>query len=178
MIFMFLSKNISFNIVLCGFMGCGKTSVGKQLSLKTGLNFIDTDHYIEKISGLSISEIFKVYGEAHFRNLEKICVKTVSSSESAIISTGGGVILDEKNVFYLKQNGKIFYLDAPIEVLTARLISDSTRPLIKNKSSIQKLFENRKEKYFNAADFIINANQNFDAICKDIIDKIEKTVPK
>ena len=178
MIFMFLSKNINFNIVLCGFMGCGKTSVGKQLSLKTGLNFIDTDRYIEKTSGLPVSEIFKVYGEAHFRNLEKICVKTVSSSTSAIISTGGGVILDKKNILYLKQTGKIFYLDAPIEILTARLISDSTRPLIKSKSSIQKIFDERKEKYFNAADFIINANQSLDEVCEDIINKIEKTVPK
>ncbi len=177
MIFMFLSKNINFNIVLCGFMGCGKTSVGKQLSLKTGLNFIDTDRYIEKTSGLPVSEIFKIYGEAHFRNLEKICVKTVSTSASAIISTGGGVILDEKNIFYLKQNGKIFYLDASVDIITSRLISDSTRPLIKNKNSIKKLFFERKEKYLSSADFIIDANQNLDAICHDILNKIEKTVP-
>ena len=177
MIFMFLSKNINFNIVLCGFMGCGKTSVGKQLSLKTGLNFIDTDRYIEKTSGLPVSEIFKIYGEAHFRNLEKICVKTVSTSASAIISTGGGVILDEKNIFYLKQNGKIFYLDASVDIITSRLISDSTRPLIKNKNSIKKLFFERKEKYLSSADFIIDANQNLDAICHDIHNKIEKTVP-
>ena len=136
---MFLSKNINFNIVLCGFMGCGKTSVGKQLSLKTGLNFIDTDRYIEKTSGLPVSEIFKIYGEAHFRNLEKICVKTVSTSASAIISTGGGVILDEKNIFYLKQNGKIFYLDASVDIITSRLISDSTRPLIKKQKLYKKI---------------------------------------
>jgi len=120
---MLLNKNINFNIVLCGFMGCGKTSVGKQLSLKTGLNFIDTDRYIEKTSGLPVSEIFKIYGEAHFRNLEKICVKTVSTSASAIISTGGGVILDEKNIFYLNPDiYRLIYLLLILIIVLYRIL--------------------------------------------------------
>ena len=105
-------------------------------------------------------------------------IKAVSAPASAIISTGGGVILDEENIFYLKQNGKIFYLDAPVEVIASRLISDSTRPLIKNKCSIKKLFAERKEKYIHSADFIIDAAQSLDSICCDILHKIEKTVPK
>lgn len=174
---MFLNKNINFNIVLCGFMGCGKTSVGKQLSLQTGLNFIDTDCYIEKKCGLAVSEIFKTYGKMYFRNLEKNCIKTVSHAPDTIISTGGGMVLDKENILCLKQNGKIFYLDASVDIITSRLISDSTRPLIKNKNSIKKLFFERKEKYLSSADFIIDANQNLDAICHDILNKIEKTVP-
>lgn len=173
-----IRDKISFNIVLCGFMGSGKTTVGKRLSIQTGLNFIDTDRYIEKKSGLTVSEIFGIYGESYFRKLEKDCIRTISASSPNIISTGGGMILNLQNVFCLKQTGKIFYLDTPINVITDRLSSEYSRPLLKNESSIKKIFDERKERYFSAADFIINADQSVDEVCKDIFSKIEKTAPK
>lgn len=167
------SINLDFNIVLTGFMGCGKTSVGKFLAQKIGFKVFDTDLYIKNETGLTVSNIFKIYGEKHFRVLEKVCIKNLSSLSKIIISTGGGAILDNDNVKSLKQNGKIFLLDANFSTIISRLNSDFSRPLFKNKDSIKKLFYERKDKYIRTADFIIDANQSIEQICKDIISKIK-----
>lgn len=166
------NTNFHFNIVLCGFMGCGKTTVGQQLALQTGLRFIDTDNCIEAEFGLCVSQIFENYGEAHFRELEKICIKKTSTLNPVIISSGGGTILNMENIVNLKRTGKIFFLDAPIDIIIARLSTNTaaTRPLISCKSSIYELFFSRREKYLQAADFIIGANKSVSAICDEILD--------
>ena len=165
---MCICKNFNCNIVLCGFMGCGKTTVGKRLAQKIGFNFIDTDSCIENATELKIDKIFDLYGEKFFRNLERTCVNVVSKLSHTVISTGGGTILDANNVYNLKQNGKIFYLDVPIEVITARLNADSPRPLIKNKNSIIELFNTRKEKYLSVADYVVDASLSINCICESV----------
>lgn len=166
------NTNFHFNIVLCGFMGCGKTTVGQQLAAQTGLRFIDTDSCIEAAVGLSVSQIFANYGEAHFRKLEKDCIKKASTHVPGIISSGGGAILNMENIVNLKKSGKIFFLDAPIDAIIARLSTGTatTRPLIPNKSSIYELFFSRREKYLQVADFIIGSNKGVSAICSEILD--------
>lgn len=175
---MSITKKINFNIVLCGFMGTGKTTVGQYLSRLAGLNFIDTDQYIENLEGISVKEIFETFGEKYFRSLEKTCIKNVSASVPSIISTGGGAILYDENIFYLKRTGKIFLLTAPLDIIFSRLNNDTSRPLIKDENFIKKLFDQRTEKYFNCADFIVDAERNINEICQVIISEIEKTAPK
>lgn len=166
------NANFHFNIVLCGFMGCGKTTVGRQLALQTGLRLIDIDSCIENTVGLRVSQIFAAYGEAHFRALEKSCVKKATAQASVIISPGGGAILDVENIVNFKKSGKIFFLDTPIDEIIARLGTNNaaTRPLVTGKNSIYELFFSRKEKYLQAADFIIGANKSVSAICDEIFE--------
>lgn len=167
------NTNFHFNIILCGFMGCGKTTVGRQLALQSGLQLIDTDYCIETEVGLSVSQIFATYGEAHFRELEKNCIKKASAAPTpVIISSGGGSILNIENIVNLKKSGKIFLLYAPLDTIISRLgtSTTATRPLIPNKSSIYELFFSRREKYLQAADFIISADKSVSAICSEILD--------
>lgn len=154
-----MDKN--FNIVLCGFMGCGKTTLGQQLASLTGREFIDTDAYIEGKTGLTINEIFAKYGEDYFRALEKKCISKVAQKSNCIIATGGGTVLDKDNVLSLKSNGKIFFLDVPFDVICHRVYRCTNRPLAQNldKSNLKKLFNTRQKIYKACADFTVNATQ-------------------
>ena len=162
------------NIVLCGFMGCGKTTVGQRLAALTGRAFIDTDTYIEKKVGLPINEIFSKYGELHFRELEKICVAEIAPHPNCVIATGGGTILDKSNVLALKNNGKIFFLDAPFEMIFFRISTCTNRPLAQtlSKDELKNLFEARRRVYLNCTDFVVDAKLTYTAICSDILDTI------
>lgn len=165
----------NFNIVLCGFMGCGKTTVGQHLSAITRRKFIDTDEYIEKKASLTVSDIFSTYGEAYFRELEKTCLTEITQNFNSIIATGGGTVIDKDNVSSLKSTGKIFFLDAPFEEIFSR-ISNSNRPLVKtlSKDELKNLFEARRGIYLNCADFVLDAHRFHKEIC-DVILKSKDT---
>lgn len=146
------------NIVLCGFMGSGKTTVGKELAKITGRKFVDTDEMIEKEEGVSISEIFETKGEAYFRELEyKIC-KKAGEMKNAVISTGGGAMTFERNISAIKKNSKIVFLNASFETVSKRVGNGETRPLFKNKTKAKQLFNERKSKYERAADYVIDGD--------------------
>ena len=95
------------NLILIGFMGTGKTSLGKLLAEKLGRGFIDIDQKIEQDAGLSIPQIFEKYGEKYFRELEKNAVKEITQRRGLVIATGGGTIKDEENLRLLKNSGVI-----------------------------------------------------------------------
>ncbi|MFW6028616.1 MAG: shikimate kinase [Halanaerobiales bacterium] len=164
---------IDINIVLIGFMGSGKTTVGKALSNKNNFSFIDTDDLITKEEKKQIPEIFNEYGEEYFRELETNVLKELSSnaSNNIILSTGGGMVMREKNVKLMNKIGVIIYLKTTPEVILKRLQNDNSRPLLKDKSkeNIIKLF-NKREKYYQASgDIIINTNnKSIDKIVKEI----------
>lgn len=160
----------NLNIVLCGFMGCGKTTVGRRLAALTGRKFIDTDAYIEKKAGLTVSEIFSKYGEAYFRELEHKCVTEIAQNANCIIATGGGTVLDERNVLALKNNGSLFFLDVPFETIFSP-ISNSNRPLVKalSKEDLEILFEARRSAYLDCADFVVEAKQAVEMVCGHIL---------
>lgn len=137
---------ISKKIFLIGMMGCGKTTLGKKLSSTLKLPFIDIDDEIEKQTNETIDNIFKKYGENYFRNIEKeILKKTTSFYTSGIISTGGGILLDNENFNLLKKELTLF-LFVPISELEKRLKNSNKRPLLKQKN-IQKIWEERKDLY-------------------------------
>ena len=142
------------NIVLTGYMASGKSTVGKALSERLGMPFVDTDLMVEEETGMKITEIFAKYGEAHFRSLEKNAVKKASEMDGVIIATGGGVVLDSENVSNLRQNGSVINLFPEEGVILTRLKNDLTRPLATAKSECEVLerFEARK-KYYDNCDF-------------------------
>ncbi|SCY11462.1 chorismate mutase [Alkaliphilus peptidifermentans] len=167
---------VTQNIVLIGFMGSGKTTVGRELSIHMEMPFIDIDQLIEEEEKVTISEIFQVQGEDYFRRLESRMVKKISERKNSIISCGGGVILNQANIVELKTNGIIILLDAKEETIYNRIKLDSNRPLLKNSmdiKTIENIMLQRKEKYRESADIIINTdNKPVDEICKEIIEKL------
>jgi len=129
------------NIVLTGFMGAGKSSVGRKLAKKLGMNVVDTDDVVERNAGMKISQIFEKYGEAHFRELEKKAVEEVSELQNHVIITGGGVVLKQENMKNLRRNGIIVYLHARPEVLYERVKKETHRPLLQVKDPLKRIKE-------------------------------------
>ena len=155
------------NIVLTGMPGSGKSTVGRLLSKMTGRAFYDTDDLITKEHGV-ISEIFSAEGEEYFRKLEEEAVKKVSTLSSSVIATGGGAILKGENISALKQNGKIFFLNRPLE----DIIPTDDRPLSSDKESLKKRFNERYGIYLSTCDEEIRVDATPDKIAKEILEKL------
>lgn len=163
------------NIVLIGFMGSGKTTVGKALEAKTGRKFMDTDELIEANEGCKISDIFADKGEEYFRKLENDTLKRLlDESEARIISTGGGIVVNSVNIPLLRRIGKVVYLRIKPETVIKRLEGDKSRPLLMGEDKllkVERLLAYRKELYEVAADKIIDADR---ILADEIADKILK----
>jgi len=148
-------------IVLTGFMGTGKTSVGKEVSRRLGYQFIDTDDLIEEHEGMPISLIFKEKGEDYFRAIEKNVVAQVSRKKKVVISTGGGVIKNKENVENLRKDGIIIWLKADPEIILRRIMLEGgKRPLLdvaEPLKEIKRLLMERERLYMQA-DVSINTN--------------------
>lgn len=144
------------NIVLIGMPSSGKTTIGKALAARIGKRFADTDELIVGTTGKSIPEIFEKEGEKVFREIEKKVICDISVNDGTVIATGGGVILDEKNVLALKRNGVIVYLDRKID----NLIATDSRPLSSNVDDLKKLYDKRKPLYEKYAEITIDDNDD------------------
>ena len=144
-------------VVLVGFRGTGKTSVGRILAARLGVPFYDTDALIEQRAGMPIPEIFQAHGEAHFRVLEREVVASLRDAEG-VIGTGGGAVCDPANVADLRRHGRIFLLTAPPGVIHER-IAGSDRPgltALPPEEEMHTLLARRKEAYLGAADACID----------------------
>jgi shikimate dehydrogenase len=155
------------NVVLTGMPGSGKTTVGKLLAAMLGRAFIDTDKLIEEKYG-AISNIFETDGEKRFRELETEAVKKVSKNCGCVIATGGGAILRAENVEALKSNGRIFFIDRPLEAL----IPTEDRPLARDVEAIKKRYEERCGIYNETADVVIKVNGTPECVSKKIIEEM------
>ncbi len=125
------AEKVKNNIVLIGFMGCGKSTVGEKLAERLSYSFLDTDLYIEKREGKTISEIFEQDGEKYFRDTEtKSIQELVESTEKTIVSSGGGLPLRAENAKLLQKLGFVIYLKVKKETVLSRLEGDTTRPLL------------------------------------------------
>ena len=146
------------NIILTGFMGTGKSSVGKMLAQKTGYVYRDLDAIIVGQVGMSINEIFAKHGEAYFRELEANAIKQVSSADKQVVATGGGAVIREDNRTLLRNSGIIVNLEASVEEICSRLSNDSERPLLNDRKSSEKLAEllEQREPYYADADIRID----------------------
>jgi len=165
------------NIVLTGFMCTGKTSVGKLLAEKLGYQFVDTDDLIEQRVGMKISDIFAVYGEPYFRDVETEVVKEVAKKDKFVISTGGGVVLRKVNMDELRKNGIIVNLTAKPETIYNRLKNQpGVRPLLNKPdpmNEIIKLLLQREEYYKNCDLRIETDNFTVEQIVQQILDYIK-----
>lgn len=143
------------NIVLIGLSGAGKTTIGKHLSAHLDMPFTDSDENIEKTYG-NISDLFNK-GENYFRNLESKMIVSMSTLDGIIISTGGGVVLNPKNIEALRQKGVIFYIKRSVEDIL-KSADLSNRPLVKNNpDNLYRLYEERRHLYENLCDYTIDA---------------------
>ena len=165
-----------FNIVLIGFMGSGKTSVGTKLSTLLEMDYTDTDDIIVKNSGISINEIFNIYGETGFRKLETEAIESLQDIKNTIISCGGGIILNPENIDLLKNNGKLIWLKVSPEEAYNRLLGDDSRPLLKDSFTLEELSRILGERlplYENAGDIVIDTDKkDVQEIAKEIIEKL------
>lgn len=156
------------NIVLIGMMGSGKTTIGKIISDKLHMNFVDMDEYIEEQEGSSISEIFKS-GEEHFRSIENEAAAKLSNIKHAVISTGGGIIKEKSNIEFLKKSGITFFIDRPIENIASDIEADK-RPLLNGgREKLFHIFNDRYELYKRYSDIIIKNDKDIDRAADDII---------
>ena len=144
-----MSKNIS----LIGFMGTGKTSVGKVLARRLKRPVVDVDRYVEVMSKKKISEIFEKEGEAAFRALEKDAIRRICERREIVITTGGGAALDPENITALKGSGWVIGLSASPQTIFSRVKNSRHRPLLDGKdqlTEIQRLLEVRRPFYEKA----------------------------
>lgn len=118
------------NVVLTGFMGTGKSTVGRLLAQKLGLTFVDTDDWIETRNGRSIPHIFQTEGEAVFRAYEREAAQILAQQTGLVIATGGGMLVDALNAKSLQSTGTIFCLTAPVDEILRRVEADEKRPLL------------------------------------------------
>ena len=160
-------------------MGCGKSSVGIRLAQVLQQSFLDTDEWIEKKQGTTISEIFAKQGEEAFREMETQCLlELLQESEEGILSLGGGLPIREKNRQLLKQLGKTIYLKAKPETIYERLKGDTTRPLLQTENpqeKIRQMIATREEVYMAAADIVIVVDgKKIEDIVQEIVKKISE----
>lgn len=150
------------NIVLVGFMGTGKTVVGKSLAKKLHRDFLDTDELIEKETRMEIKDIFAKFSEEYFRNLESSVASRISKMKNKVISTGGGIVLREKNIKNLKKNGILIWLNAEPSIILKRVKGTDKRPLLSplKENAIQEIESllRRRFPYYQKADFMINTS--------------------
>ena len=164
-------------IVLIGFMGAGKSSVGRTLARITGLPRFDTDEMVAARFNLSIPEIFETHGEKKFREAETEALRELRGKAQAIIVTGGGIVLREENVALLHELGTIIYLSADEETLFARISRRTTRPLLQTenpRATLRELLAARLSLYRDAADVEVDTSQlKHDEVARKILANLE-----
>ncbi|MFZ5633931.1 MAG: shikimate kinase [Bacillota bacterium] len=162
------------NIVLTGFMGTGKTTVGRILAHRLGLQFVDTDEEIERVTGKTVSHMINRYGIIRFRSEESLVIKKLSAGEGYVIATGGGAVLDPENVAALKKNGVVVLIRSSPEVVYKRVKSGQKRPLLAGAGDlaerIRELMAEREEAYRKSADFeVISEEESREEMADKII---------
>ena len=155
------------NVVLVGMPASGKSTVGAILAKRLGRELIDTDALIVEAAGEEISNIFATRGEAAFRDMETEAVKRAAAMTAKIVATGGGAILRDENVEALKQNGRLFFLDRPVE----KLIPTDSRPLASNEKAIRQRYSERYSRYSAVSDERIDCDRSADEVAEIIGEK-------
>ena len=170
------------NIFLIGPMGCGKTTVGRQLAKLANKIFFDSDEEIEKRTGVQIPLIFEIEGENGFRKRECTVIEELTAKTNIVLATGGGVILDEHNRRHLRERGWVVYLNADLDTLVKRTQYDNHRPLLKDndhRAQLEKILLQRKAIYEQEADIVVESGQqNALQAAKKIFEQIKNKPTK
>lgn len=170
------------NIYLIGPMGSGKTTIGRQLAARLGKAFYDSDHEIEKRTGVDVALIFEIEGEQGFRQREMKVIDELADMQDSVIATGGGAILAEANRTRLKNTGQIVYLLSSAEKIYERTSRDKKRPLLNTENrmaTINRLIEQRGPVYESLADLVISTDKRsikniVSRICSELTESCEK----
>ena len=163
------------NIILTGFMGVGKTSVGTRLAKDLGFTFVDTDDLIEADQKITITGIFSAFGEPYFRDVETRIIKQVLESENQVISTGGGAVIRDENRSAFKENGVTICLIAHPESIYDRIKHETHRPLLQGVDPLAKIREllDAREQFYRQADFIVDTSErSVDDVISEIKEKV------
>ena len=159
------------NIVLVGFMGTGKTVVGKRLATLLDKEFYDSDQEVEDVTGMSVTQLFERFGEIRFRSEENLAIQRLAQHDNCVIATGGGVILNQDNMRLLSDKGIVICLSAKPEIIYQRVKRRNNRPLLKKGDMLQTILELMKEReeLYKSADFFLDTS---DIDFQDIINRI------
>ncbi len=172
-----LSDKVPGNIALVGMMGSGKTSVGKVLARLLGKSFVDSDHEIERSTGVRIPVIFEIEGETGFRARECKMIEELARRENIVLATGGGAVLSDVNRRLLKAGGTVIYLHAPVRSLLKRTMRDRNRPLLQvadPAARFQSLYEQRDPLYREVAHLVVDTgNQSVRSLAGQIEAKLK-----
>ncbi len=163
--------NYMKNIILVGFMGTGKTAVGKALARRFKMEFVDMDDLIEEREGMKIPDIFASKGEPYFRKVEKEVAKEASARSSLVIAAGGGVVIDEENVKNLRSSGVMVCLTATADKIFDRIKASTRRPLLNVSDPKEKISEllAKRAAYYTRADHRIDTSR---LSVEEVVDKI------
>ena len=156
------TEEVDSNILLVGIMGAGKTTVGKSLASYLNKTFIDSDHEIQKRTGVRIPVIFEIEGEAGFRKREAEMLQELLKINNMVLATGGGVILNKENRELLRQNGTIVYLRATVNDLSNRTRHDKSRPLLQTldlQAKLTELYDQRDPIYCEIAHIVVESGK-------------------
>lgn len=145
-------------VFFIGFMGAGKTTIGRKLARSCGLACVDLDSYIERSEGMSCKSLFEAYGEEGFRAIEAEVLQRFSKGNPMVVSCGGGVITSEKNRDIINQTGFSVYLDIEADEAHERISNPSTRPLLKDLDTARRTNEERRPMYLECCDALIAVN--------------------
>lgn len=169
-------KLFSYNIVLIGFMGAGKSTIADYLSTMFDMKLVEMDQEISDREEMSIPDIFATYGEEYFRNLETELLRELQTGRNCIISCGGGAALRSENVVEMKKNGRVVLLTASPETIYERVKDGNDRPLLNGNNSVEfiaDMMEKRRGKYEEAADIVVQTDdKTILQICEELITKL------
>lgn len=162
---------MSSTVYLCGFMGCGKSHIGRLLSSQMNRDFIDLDKYIVTMEKLSIPEIFDRFGEPHFRQLEAKYIRELSGGK--IVATGGGALINDETAKFARESGISVYINTSFEICYRRIKGDTNRPLVVNNTpeQLEELYNKRAEIYRRNATYMVNGNTR-DTVISEEIEKL------
>lgn len=166
------------NVFLIGPMGAGKSTIGRYLAELLHKDFQDSDQEIERRTGVSISLIFEIEGEAGFRRRETAMLDELTARDNVVLATGGGAVLSEQNQRTLRTHGTVVYLHAPIDTLLARTHRDRNRPLLQEndrRAKFEEIMRAREAIYRATADVIVTTDQrSAQSVAQEIADKVRR----
>ncbi len=169
--------DVPSNIFLIGPMGAGKSTIGRRLAAALDKTFVDADHALEERTGVDIPLIFEIEGEAGFRKRESELLAELVLREGIVLATGGGAVLSARNRAHLAGHGFVIYLDAPIDLLVARVARDRHRPLMQTanpKATMRELMRIRDPLYRESADLVVNSTHRSSRfVVREILKRIE-----
>ena len=160
------------SIVLVGLMGVGKTTIGRRLARRLGMSFADSDHEIEKAAGMTVADIFEIYGETEFRSGERRVIARLLEGKPRVLATGGGAFINDHTRSLIKQSGLSIWLDANIKVLVERTSRRATRPLLNNgdPEKILTTLAAERAPIYAKADIVVKSNVGpHDRVVDDIV---------